>query len=332
MRSGGLVSTGYNNADELCWSGPTTGGNGTTNCPATPTGDTPYSYDATGNQTSGGLSFAYNTKNQTTSTTNAGTTSTFGYTDSTQTERTTSTTNGTATTLLNGLEGLSGQTVGTTTPTYFTRDPQGTLISLRVGAGGTSTNSYYLLDQQGSVLRLTDSTDSTGLTDTATYDPYGTTLTTTGTQTTTNPYRYATSYYDVSTGLNKLGLRYYNPAIGRFTQPDPSGQESNTYAYARGCPSTFDDPNGTSARCAVAGVAGGVLGAFVGGGIGLFVGGPAGAVVGGSFAAGAGAGAVGGACGSSSRNPADRARSAATEGATFGLGGIVIAAAQSVIH
>jgi hypothetical protein len=35
-----------------------------------------------------------------------------------------------------------------------------------------------------------------------------------------------------SPGYLKLGARYYNPTTGRFTQPDPSGQEPNTYNYA----------------------------------------------------------------------------------------------------
>ncbi|MFB2556785.1 RHS repeat-associated core domain-containing protein [Herbiconiux liangxiaofengii] len=48
--------------------------------------------------------------------------------------------------------------------------------------------------------------------------------------------RYTCGYRVGSGGseLYKLGARYYDPAIGRFTQMDPSGQESNPYGYA-GC-------------------------------------------------------------------------------------------------
>jgi len=42
----------------------------------------------------------------------------------------------------------------------------------------------------------------------------------------------------------KLGARYYNPTTGRFTQPDPSGQEANNYAYAGGDPINHTDPSG----------------------------------------------------------------------------------------
>ncbi len=114
---------------------------------------------------------------------------------------------------------------------------------MRTGTGGTSTNSYYLLDQQGSVLKLTD---STGNTDTAaySYDPYGQTTNATGAQATLNPYRYATGYYDASTGLYKLGVRYYNPNRGAFTQQDPTGEDAHAYAYADDNPIGGSDPLG----------------------------------------------------------------------------------------
>ncbi|MEU2447053.1 RHS repeat-associated core domain-containing protein [Streptomyces althioticus] len=48
------------------------------------------------------------------------------------------------------------------------------------------------------------------------------------------PTRYAGAYAD-PTGLYKMGHRYYAP-LGRFTQPDLSGQETNPYLYASGDP------------------------------------------------------------------------------------------------
>ncbi|MFI5859742.1 RHS repeat-associated core domain-containing protein [Streptomyces parvulus] len=33
-----------------------------------------------------------------------------------------------------------------------------------------------------------------------------------------------------------MGHRYYDPTLGRFTQPDPSGQEQNAYLYAASDP------------------------------------------------------------------------------------------------
>lgn len=41
-----------------------------------------------------------------------------------------------------------------------------------------------------------------------------------------------------------MGARYYDPQLGRFTQPDPSGQETNPYLYAAGDPVNRTDPSG----------------------------------------------------------------------------------------
>ncbi|MFF8638930.1 RHS repeat-associated core domain-containing protein [Streptomyces pilosus] len=41
-----------------------------------------------------------------------------------------------------------------------------------------------------------------------------------------------------------MGHRYYDPTLGRFTQPDPSGQETNPYLYAAGDPINNSDPTG----------------------------------------------------------------------------------------
>lgn len=47
------------------------------------------------------------------------------------------------------------------------------------------------------------------------------------------------------TGLYHFTARYYDPNIGRFTSPDPSGQEKNPYLYAEGDPVIRIDPQGT---------------------------------------------------------------------------------------
>uniref|UniRef100_UPI0037DC730F RHS repeat-associated core domain-containing protein n=1 Tax=Streptomyces sp. WAC05458 TaxID=2487412 RepID=UPI0037DC730F len=66
---------------------------------------------------------------------------------------------------------------------------------------------------------------------------------TTPTEAVPQPYRYAGAYAD-PTGLYKMGHRYYDPTFGRFTQPDPSGQETNPYLYAAGDPINNMDPSG----------------------------------------------------------------------------------------
>ncbi|RAJ32821.1 RHS repeat-associated protein [Kitasatospora sp. SolWspMP-SS2h] len=75
-----------------------------------------------------------------------------------------------------------------------------------------------------------------------TYTPYGTARTTT--ESVARPWRYTGAYLD-PTGLYKLGARSCDPALGRFTQPDLSGRETSTYAYAAGDPVNHAEPNGT---------------------------------------------------------------------------------------
>ncbi len=41
-----------------------------------------------------------------------------------------------------------------------------------------------------------------------------------------------------------MGHRYYDPTLGRFTRPAPSGQEKNPYPYANGDPINNTYPNG----------------------------------------------------------------------------------------
>nr|WP_155069221.1 RHS repeat-associated core domain-containing protein [Streptomyces taklimakanensis] len=66
---------------------------------------------------------------------------------------------------------------------------------------------------------------------------------TTPTETVPQPYRFTGTYLD-PTGMYKMGARYYDPNLGRFTQPDPSGQETNPYLYAAGGPANRIDPTG----------------------------------------------------------------------------------------
>src|ERR1019366_24586 len=66
----------------------------------------------------------------------------------------------------------------------------------------------------------------------------------------TNAWRYASGYYDVSTGLYKFGIRYYDATTGRWTQRDPVGGsltemvKVNPYMYANDDPVNLVDPSG----------------------------------------------------------------------------------------
>lgn len=121
--------------------------------------------------------------------------------------------------------------------TLFTRTPDGSAIGSRGGA-----SSYFVTDHLGSVIGMFNASGS--YLGGYSYSPYGETrATSTNTLVTANIVRYTGGELD-SSGLYKLGARYYDPTLGRFTQPDPSGQENNTYAYASCNPTNSADPSG----------------------------------------------------------------------------------------
>jgi RHS repeat-associated protein len=218
---GATTTYTYNAANEL------TALNGTS---------TGWSYDADGNETAGASSTArtaetYTPSNQLSSITTGGAATAMTYAGLLNTERVTS---GSATTFQTGQEGLADQTVSSTA-TYWTRDPSGTLISERTG----TNHSYYDFDGLGSVVALVGSTGT--VLDTYSYDPYGKLRASTGS--TANPYQYTSSYLD-ATGLYHNGARYYDPNLGRFTQQDPAGQGPNLYTYSGNDPANNVDPSG----------------------------------------------------------------------------------------
>ncbi|WP_279592820.1 RHS repeat-associated core domain-containing protein [Streptomyces liangshanensis] len=201
-------------------------------------GNTNFSYDGAGNETSAAGPTGTRTGGTWTpftqlgAYTQAGATTGQTYAGTDNTQRLARDT----TTFTNAAVGLSNQNAAGTT-TGFVREPSGTLVSMRTGGN----SQYYLTDVQGSVIGLVDATGKR--TATYAYGPYGEPRTTTGTA---QPYRYTSTYLDPS-GLYKMGARYYDANLGRFTQPDPSGKENNSYLYAGGDPVNHTDPTGLSA-------------------------------------------------------------------------------------
>lgn len=235
--NGTTTTYDYNNAHQLTSAGSTT-----------------YSYDNNGNATSSssGWSFAFNTLDQITAITKPGGTqlSPLAYGGTGQTERRTAGTTTYSTSALGVASATApaGQSVAigadTVSPAagtthHYTRDNSGGLISLRTNG----TRYYYLVDGLGSVVGLVNTTASR--INSYSYDPYGVQLS--ASQQIANPWRYASGYYDGSTGLTKFGARYYDPALGRFTQRDPSGKDL-PYTYASGDPVNGIDPDGLSTQ------------------------------------------------------------------------------------
>ncbi|MGW0337138.1 RHS repeat-associated core domain-containing protein [Streptomyces sp. NPDC003011] len=238
-----------------CWdkAGNLTAQDGTAaTCPTTPTwtyndasqltaqngSTTGWSYDKAGNETAGGRTAATARTNETwtdhsqlSGITQGGTNYDLVHAGTDNSERTKlgstwfhHTALGLASTTTNGVD------------TGFIREPAGTLNSMTTGG----KSYYYLTDATGNVLGLVD--DAGKRTHTYAYGPTGLPRGTT-TEAVPQPFRYSGTYLD-PTGLYKMGARYYDPQIGRFTQPDPSGQEKNPYLYAGGDFINNSDPTG----------------------------------------------------------------------------------------
>nr|WP_272919941.1 RHS repeat-associated core domain-containing protein [Streptomyces sp. SID4948] len=252
--SSGLTSYTYNAASELTATSGSTAG---------------WSYDTDGNETAGNSATprtaeTYSALNQPTAQTTAGTTRTQTYAGTDSSDRLTQT----GTSFTNGPEGLASVTNAGAT-TGLIRDPAGTLIGVTTG-GATY---YYLTDIQGSVLGLVNTAGTQ--TNSYAYDPAGNTRSG-ATATVTQPLGYTGAYLD-PTGLYKLGARSYDPSLGRFTQPDPSGKETNPYLYAAGDPVNHTDPTGQFSigdigKDIAVIVGSGTAGAMLGSGIGCAVG------------------------------------------------------------
>lgn len=202
-----------------------------------------FTYDANGNQTTAksipGRSTSYNDRDQavtTTPTGGAAITSTYAGTGNA--DRLTAGATSFQSTPLSAAPGWSK--TGNTT-TWAVRDPQGALIAIRQGTTASGATSYYPFTDQVSSVRVLV-TAAGAVAKTYTYSASGIVRTQSGNL--NQPYQYAGGYTDVGSGLIKLGARYYEVTYGRFTQMDPSSQDSNSYLYAGGSLVISADPTG----------------------------------------------------------------------------------------
>ncbi|MFJ6841543.1 RHS repeat-associated core domain-containing protein [Streptomyces griseoluteus] len=269
--SSGLTSYTYNAANQL------TGMNGDT---------TGWSYDKNGNELSAAGQLprtgeTYNDFNQLTALTTDGSTSRYTYAGTDSSNRLTAG----STRIDQGPAGISTTTAAGKS-TGFVRDPAGTLIGMTSGGNPY----YYVTDNQGAPSALVDNSGAKqGRWD---YSPTGNARPG-NTATVDQPFGYTGAYLD-SSGLYKMGARYNDPTVGRFSQPDPSGKESNAYLYATADPVNRMDPTGLSAigdfmgDVANGAGAGAGIGTSIGAGLGL-LGGPFAPI---TVAGGAGTGAI----------------------------------------
>ncbi len=220
----GTIDTTYNAANQITGA---TGSNGS------------WTYDAAGNQTRNALTGVTSTFNDRGAVTAIGS-STYTAWKQGNTNTLTRTNGGTTNGYLVSPTGLvmSGST-GASQRRAYTRTPDGELTTVRYFEERYS----FVKDSLGSVVGAFNRNGAWqgGYS----YSPYGETRSTfNGVFTNDNPIRYISGYYDATIGLYRLGARYYDPSLGRFTQVDPSGQEANGYSYGTCNPVNNSDPTG----------------------------------------------------------------------------------------
>jgi RHS repeat-associated protein len=141
-------------------------------------------------------------------------------------------------------------TVGRVATYRNDKDDRVTGTSYRTTLGLRSAGNDFttILDGLGSVAAVVATDGSIAAR--YTYDPFGGLVSVTEAGLNQpNVIRYASGIFDETTTLVKFGKRFYDPAVGRFTQPDSLnviGQpdRGNRYAYAADNPANNTDPNG----------------------------------------------------------------------------------------
>jgi len=85
------------------------------------------------------------------------------------------------------------------------------------------------------------------------YGPFGDSLAATGTDANVGHLRYKGAFWDAQARLYRMGVRYYDPDVGRFISEDPLGlgAGTNQYAFGGNDPVNGYDPSGTCDWCVV---------------------------------------------------------------------------------
>ena len=131
--------------------------------------------------------------------------------------------------------------------TQYYQGPTGPLALRRTGHDSDDGVFYMLSDHLGSTSALV--AQNGALSSTNYYHPYGEARSPLSSLTTR---RFTGQYHEAALGLYFYGARWYDPLLGRFTQPDtivpdPGDPQSlNRYSYAANNPVRYTDPSGHS--------------------------------------------------------------------------------------
>ncbi len=114
-----------------------------------------------------------------------------------------------------------------------------------LGIESYGTQYTYHKDTLGSIRAVTNGAQAT--VNTYRYDSFGVTTQYIGNGGLLQPYAYTGREYDWETGLYHYRARTYDSRIGRFLQKDPigfAGGDVNLYGYVQNNPVNFKDPSG----------------------------------------------------------------------------------------
>ncbi len=197
-----------------------------------------YAYDGDGNPTTyNGQTLTFDGEDRMTS---YGTSMTAGYTgDGLRAWKHNS--SGTTYYLYSGMTPVCEMNASGTVTAVNTFGPDG-LASRHSG----SSSTFYTFDNQGGAAVRTDV--NANLIGAGQFDAFGNRVA--STDSSTDPYSgYGAQwgyYFDSETGLQLLGLRYYDSGTGRFVNRDPIDYDGgmNLYGYAANSPTILVDPSG----------------------------------------------------------------------------------------
>ena len=155
-------------------------------------------------------------------------------------------------------EGQLAQAVVTGTATYtdtYVYDQRGAPLELlRQNKSQPVQRYWYEEDGRGNVVALTSITGT--VVDRYGYDVWGAPIASQTTETVAQPLRYAGYWWDAALGWYWVTVRAYDPTLGRWLQPDPSGADGvRTYVYAGDDPIDATDPSGLQGGAVVGGAA-----------------------------------------------------------------------------
>jgi len=216
----------------------------------TAAGSTTHTYDQNGNETTAGLrTFSYNLANRLSSTTSAGTTTSYSYDG--DGNRLQATSGGQSTNYVWDRNRVVTQLA-------LERDGSGALLrryiygNRRISMRTDGSDYFYHYDALGSVSNLTS---SAGVNQWSyEYEPYGRfrTVTQESPSAPENLMTYAGEMAD-SGELYYLHARQYDPTSGRFLQldplrPPPTAPAESSFAYVSDRPTVLVDPTGTRAE------------------------------------------------------------------------------------